>query len=155
MRLRTEVFFTAARKRDRQPAEDCPTCITKNSRELRSVELTAVAVRPEQSVPLQAVSTTMTLTCLNRGVRGSQSFGLTMTAPVGLSRPQIGRYLGPPLPITSGTDHRHETFDQQRLGTIIHVRRWRDSPPTRSAYSQAMAAVMAVLVNQNVRLSEI
>ena len=40
MRLSTEVFFTAARKRDRQPAEFCPTLVNSTECELRAVDVT-------------------------------------------------------------------------------------------------------------------
>jgi hypothetical protein len=40
MRLSTEVFFTAARKRDRQPAEDYPTSFSSTKDEMRSVDVT-------------------------------------------------------------------------------------------------------------------
>jgi hypothetical protein len=38
MRLSTEVFFTTARKRDRQPAEVCPTSVSLEIHELQSVD---------------------------------------------------------------------------------------------------------------------
>ena len=39
-RLGAWVFFTAARKRDRQPAEFCPTSVNSTECELRAVDVT-------------------------------------------------------------------------------------------------------------------
>jgi hypothetical protein len=46
------------------------------------------------------------------------------------------------MPVTPGADHRGEMLDLQQLATIMHIRRRRDSPLIRSAYSKAMVAVI-------------
>ena len=55
------------------------------------------------------------------------------------------------MPVTPGADHRGEMLDLQQLATIMHVRRRRDSPPIRSAYSKAMVAVIGRFGQSDVR----
>ena len=63
MRLSMEVFFTAARKRDRQPAEDFPTAVSYRSREIAEDDVTSASFFTAQ---LQAVVFTMSLILLWR-----------------------------------------------------------------------------------------